>query len=370
MDVRIKRKYQPKTVFIPKRLRKRYIDDPWAYPIKSMKIAAIEIQRVFRGHLVRSGIDIRPPTDSRYFASRIDYNTTICQLAALSIQNTWRTHSRNRYMALGSNEEAEFVLRQSIFEAVRTIERWWAFVQNRKIFRFYKELLVFKTDTTPHLLLRCINPVEAQLLESSSGTHVRFRLGGVSFPPNIYYKIFIHQNVCDINAFAPRDYTRLNEVPDNGSQKHAITNKECSSSAADQYMNGEEVEGWYRREDNNGWRVIHADILERTEVDPITKETSSKRRYYHFDKQIRQEQKKQHRRKRKKEWMQKMYREGFSKEQEEMNNNNNMTEEDRETKIPDEEAEQLLEWTDSLSFDTYMDDWSALSTAVAEVNIQ
>lgn len=64
----------------------------------------------------------------------------------------------------------------------------------------------------PAQLLKGINPSEGQLLESSVNCHVRFRLGGESFPPNIYYKIFSKSNVCDINAFAPRDYSSLPRV--------------------------------------------------------------------------------------------------------------------------------------------------------------
>lgn len=61
----------------------------------------------------------------------------------------------------------------------------------------------------PAKLLKGINPNEAQLLETAVDCHVRFRLGGDTFPPNIYYKIFSKTNVCDINAFAPRDYSSL-----------------------------------------------------------------------------------------------------------------------------------------------------------------
>jgi hypothetical protein len=41
--------------------------------------------------------------------------------------------------------------------------------------------------------------------------HVRFRLGGSIFPPKVYFKIFTHRPLCDVNAFAPRDY--CNERP-------------------------------------------------------------------------------------------------------------------------------------------------------------
>jgi hypothetical protein len=62
---------------------------------------------------------------------------------------------------------------------------------------------------TPYDLLKSINPSEASLLDAASRCHVRFRLGGSKFPPLIYYKIFSHGGVVDINAFAPRDYMAL-----------------------------------------------------------------------------------------------------------------------------------------------------------------
>jgi len=58
----------------------------------------------------------------------------------------------------------------------------------------------------PMQLLKSINPAEAGLLDAASRCHIRFRLGGERFPPLIYYKIFAHGGIVDINAFAPRDY--------------------------------------------------------------------------------------------------------------------------------------------------------------------
>jgi hypothetical protein len=42
----------------------------------------------------------------------------------------------------------------------------------------------------------------------TAGTHVRFRLGGHTFPPNVYFKIYTHRPLCDVNSFAPRDYNK------------------------------------------------------------------------------------------------------------------------------------------------------------------
>ena len=53
-------------------------------------------------------------------------------------------------------------------------------------------------------MLRSINPREASLVDRASGMRVRFRLGGDTFPPQIYYKIFTRAALCDVGAFAPR----------------------------------------------------------------------------------------------------------------------------------------------------------------------
>lgn len=58
-------------------------------------------------------------------------------------------------------------------------------------------------------MLKSVNPAEADLLDAASRCHVRFRLGGLKFPPCIYYKIYVHGNIVDVNAFAPRDYNKI-----------------------------------------------------------------------------------------------------------------------------------------------------------------
>lgn len=60
---------------------------------------------------------------------------------------------------------------------------------------------------SPGELLKYIIPKESMLLDDiACGLHVRFRLGGVLFPPKIFFKIYTHRPLCDVNAFAPRDY--------------------------------------------------------------------------------------------------------------------------------------------------------------------
>ncbi|KAI8614772.1 hypothetical protein BC830DRAFT_354792 [Chytriomyces sp. MP71] len=72
-------------------------------------------------------------------------------------------------------------------------------------------MIHFRESGNPSNLLKYVNPQESKLIDAASSTHVRFRLGGTSFPPTIYYKIFVHSKLVDMNSFAPRDYTKVKQ---------------------------------------------------------------------------------------------------------------------------------------------------------------
>jgi hypothetical protein len=87
----------------------------------------------------------------------------------------------------------------------------------------------------PKELLRSINPREASLVDAASGLHVRLRLGGSTFPPLIFYKIFTHRPVTDICAFCPRNYAKELYKPPAGQQaaaKTEVAQPEAHSSPA------------------------------------------------------------------------------------------------------------------------------------------
>ena len=143
-----------------------------------------------------------------------------------------------------------------------------------KIFRYYKDLINFKQKGNPMELLKSINAGEANLLDPAARCHLRFRLGGEKFPPLIYYKIFSHGGIVDINAFAPRDYMQIKR--DKGKDK--------IDERYDKANDGN-TQGWYERIENNGWRPINDKTL--TPYDPVEIRTANKTKKFHWDPKIR-----------------------------------------------------------------------------------
>jgi hypothetical protein len=95
----------------------------------------------------------------------------------------------------------------SALQAAQMIQRGWRRHAARKIYRYFRDMIFFRERGDPAQLLRAINPREASMLDAASGTHLRFRLGGTTFPPVIYYKIYTHRPVTDMCSFSPKDYT-------------------------------------------------------------------------------------------------------------------------------------------------------------------
>ena len=150
-------------------------------------------------------------------------------------------------------------------------------------------------------LLKSINPAEAGLLDAASRCHIRFRLGGERFPPLIYYKIFAHGGIVDINAFAPRDYNAIKKE----------TRKEKIDIRFDKPEN-DNHDGWYQRIERNGWRPISDKIL--TPGDKVELESNEKAKRFHFMPHLRKKETAQQRRNRKIKWLRKLYRDAKNAE--------------------------------------------------------
>ena len=86
------------------------------------------------------------------------------------------------------------------------IQNAWRKNSSVKIYKFYRDLINFRLSGDPKMLLKTINPSEASLFDAATKIHIRLRLGGSSFPPCLYYKIFTSAPCSDIGAFAPRNY--------------------------------------------------------------------------------------------------------------------------------------------------------------------
>ena len=53
-------------------------------------------------------------------------------------------------------------------------------VKDRSVYRYYRDLINFRQKGDPAVMLRCINPSEAKLIDPAAGIHVKFRLAGVN----------------------------------------------------------------------------------------------------------------------------------------------------------------------------------------------
>lgn len=164
-------------------------------------------------------------------------------LGAASIQYEWRARAYARRRRPRRKRRQDPDLKAALF-----VQRRWRSYTQRMVFRYFRDLIHFREQGDPAALLRSINPKEAGLMDAAFAAHVRFRLGGASFPPTVYYKVFTHGAVTDVCAFAPRDYTACKQA-----SPLTLHNKERPGR---QPAPREGRDGWYRRVENNGWRPV------------------------------------------------------------------------------------------------------------------
>ncbi|XP_022082093.1 uncharacterized protein LOC110974614 [Acanthaster planci] len=253
-------------------------------------------------------------------------------------------------------------------EAAKMIQRAWRRHIDVQVYRYYRDLINFRCRGDPSMMLRCINPKEAQLLDAAAGIHIKFRLAGERFPPNIYYKIFTHRNVVDMCANSPKDYTAAAAKRRAARDVHNHHLKDGSGAREG------EREGWYQRIENNGWRLVSDRLLLRPEQDPVTWESSSRKVDFPHTKLQRKQDVERKKKQRKVEWMKKMYREGMLQAKTEDSDTKSLVEgaaagmvaaiESQGSEVVEEwEVDELLEWTSGLNFDDYLTSWKELATS-------
>nr|XP_039247995.1 protein MFI-like [Styela clava] len=256
-------------------------------------------------------------------------------------------------------------------QAATVIQKAWRRHIDMQVFRYYRDLINFRKQGSPALMLRCINPAEAKLLDAATGTHIKFRLAGDKFPPNIYYKIYTHRPVVDMCANSPKDYT-------NPDAKQA-TSKQIHTKNI--IYPDTEKDGWYMRVENNGWRLV-SDRLIHAAMDPTTWETSKKTVEFHHDKLVRKSDLERRRRQKKIAWMHKMYKQGMLQVKIEDSETSELVKKAADGLINtvdshgpdgvmDWEVDELLQWTTALNFDDYLEGWKETATSnISEYEVE
>lgn len=295
--------------------------------------------------------------------------------AASTIQSWWRVvrEKSSFYASTFKSQETEKTKLSSKscteFDAAIVIQKSWRRHIDMQVFQYYKQLINFYNQGNPHFMLKCINPKEAGLLDSAAGVHIRFRMGGMKFPPNIYYKIFTHINVADVGAFSPRNYV-------NSSTK-LLPGKFIHNRGFE--ILGDESNDWYERYENNGWRLVSDRVMKYLNQDPVVYETSKSKIDFNHEKLLRKQDLALKRKKKKINWMKKMYQSGMLNTSSDKDSNVNdlveaaakgifmIADEAGPENVEDWEVDELLEWTSGLNFDTYLKDWQQCGTTSLQV---
>jgi len=134
-------------------------------------------------------------------------------IAAMEIQYLWRAYRRYRI------EKTKRRYAKSEVRGALIVQRRWRRYADKKIYIYFRDLIRFRNAGDPYEMLKSVSPSDAGLCDVATKMFVRFRLGGYTFPPTIYYKVFTNGSVCDVNAFAPRNYAEDRMTSDEQASK-------------------------------------------------------------------------------------------------------------------------------------------------------
>lgn len=360
---------KPKRLFMlrkSKHMKRWLVQNPWIRPMCVFNYATVQIQKLFRGVLSRcekessrhqkkfvdkkksnrqldkylvyldrfrvtgrikpawldagfsSWCAVRLQAWVRMFGPRRKFlysKQLVCQVATIVIQTAWHNYRFQRVRSYHPKKLTDFL-------AVQSIQLAWRSYSNRRIYFYFRDLITVKLKGLPADLLRSIIPNESILLDKAAGVHVRFRLGGSVFPPKVYFKIYTHRGLCDVNSFAPRDYK--NEAKLHADQTHTqmihwdgsgiSTRQSTKLKVGQRYFDAvvnttSDMNDWYKRDEQNNWRAIASKLFEGISLPPwhIQNDPTSKPKPFHFSRLRRKADIEKQRRIKKKEWMQKMY---------------------------------------------------------------
>lgn len=281
----------------------------------AMRCAAIVIQNFVRQHISPSSSNLTRTKEEYRRASSFVYD-----IAATQIQS-WYNDRRRSPQACANK-----------------IQDRWRRYANRRIFDYYRHLIQFRLVGNPKTLLRAINPAEANMIDRATKVHLRFRLGGSSFPPTLFYKLFLNGSLCDVGSFAPRgNYS--NQFKDQSSDAVMSSKVRVGNSYFETVVIGGDDGSWYRRQDRNMWRPIAPQLLqEEFGGERHEEKVGFSSSYFHFSQDVRGRERRERAKKKKEIWRkQQLYRDG-------------------------KECE-LIEWSKQLDFEEYLTNWSSLATS-------
>ena len=372
-----------------------------------MHVAARMAQRYIRGFLTRTRLAGKLKPRKQWPVIDLDVNSNVKTISSVRIQRCWNANrrfvlfKRHRLYTIAATEISlwfQSLRSEPEKRAALKFQRAYRRYCDRKVFKYYRDLLSFQNSGDPKEMLRSINPSEVALMDKASGAFVRFRLGGLSYPPTIYYKIFTKTAVCDLGSFAPRTYTgsqapsqeflHSNVYDENGREKVSDAAVRVGKKIFAAKIKGSkpfpEEDGsseWYMRNDGNGWRAVSAKSVEEAKNDPVTSKSSAYKLPYHYSKLKRAQNKEAQRKAAKRAWLQKLYTQGLANEKDEglrarsslvrraVAADHPMLPEDEqylfdfESDTWEQDAQEMLEWSDKLDFDEYLSDWRGVATS-------
>lgn len=305
------------------------------------------------------------------------YKHDMYHIAAMEIQYAFRCariYRRERGSRHYTVEERD---------ACAIVQRAWTRHRDVRAYRSLRTICCHLGDGDPRVLLRTLSPDDVYACDPTMKSVVRLRLGGTRFPPTIYFKVFTRSAVCDVNAFAPRNYAKEREGTSDDEEEDDVdpTSTENLSSerrflrvgktfvAVDMRPNVSR-DGWYERVENNGWRPIFVSpedeiALEESDVTDVTRQQGCRRHQRGgIESKCTRSKLRSHRdvveaRKRKRrEWMMKLYasrRRSDAKRDDE-------THEWMDDNEDDEAVRDMIEWARDLDFEGYAENWSSLGT--------
>nr|XP_023992579.1 uncharacterized protein C11orf65 homolog [Salvelinus alpinus] len=281
--------------------------------------------------------------------------------------------------------------------AARMIQRTWRRHVDTRVFQYFKNLVRFRNQGDPRLLLKNVNPREANILDAAAGVHIRFRLGGTTFPPSIYYTDLHPSTHVDMCATAPR-----------------TTPTQARSPSPGRYTGGpvrDDHAGWYHAKSFEEALCTLSVLVQAALLgDIITLETNGRKvvEFHHFQLQRRQDVDRRKKR-RKIEWLNRSvpftltcpsacsthphlsfylflsplpvllptvrrYDRGCLHARTEHSETATLVERSAQgmmdaveqlgpNHIVEWEVDELLEWTNALNFDEYINDWRVVGTS-------